>query len=590
MGVFARPLASLATAIDRTIGWDRLPRSLGLLTLIGVRSRLRARNLYDTGLDRPAPPAPADPDIRTVDGSYNDLEEPVMGSVGTRFGRNVDPKSTFPDVPELLNPNPREVSRKLLTREQFIPAWTLNVLAAAWIQFEVHDWFSHRFEDQNPFEIPIADDDKWPEQPMRIKRTERDPTFGGDGSPPTFVTHDSHWWDGSQIYGSDPRFANAIRTPDGKLVLDENKLPPAKLLEEAIRLSPTAVNFWVGLGLLHTLFMREHNAIVDHLLAEERGRSWTPDELYNTARLINAALTAKIHTVEWTPAIIAHPTTESGMRANWYGLMGERFLKRFGRLGRGDVLSGIPGSPTDHHTAPYSLTEEFVAVYRMHPLIPDEYVFRSVENDAELGKLELPQLDAWQTHGRLVEFGMANLLYSFGIAHPGAITLHNYPRHLQQLTRTVGDAVENIDLAATDILRMRERGVPRYNEFRRLFHRRPIKSFEDLNPNPVVADELRRVYRDVDQLDLMIGLYAEPAPKGFAFSDTTFRVFILMASRRLKSDRFFTSGYTPEVYTQAGLDWIADATMSKVLLRHYPQLAPALCGVDNAFKPWNRVR
>ena len=43
----------------------------------------------------------------------------------------------------------------------------------------------------------------------------------------------------------------------------------------------------------------------------------------------------------------------------------------------------------------------------------------------------------------------------------------------------------------------------------------------------------------------MVGLYAEPLPKGFGFSDTAFRVFILMASRRLKSDRFFTRDYTP---------------------------------------------
>jgi hypothetical protein len=591
MGVFAGPLASLATAIDRTIGWDRLPRSLGLLTLIGVRSRLRERNLYDTGLRRAAPPAPPNPNIRTVDGSYNDLREPVMGSVGTRFGRNIDTKFTFPNEPELLNPNPREVSRKLLTRDQFIPAWTLNVLAAAWIQFEVHDWFSHRFLQQNPFQIPIEEDDKWPEKPMRIKRTEPDPNPDGSKSPPTFVTHDSHWWDGSQIYGSDERFAKALRAPGGKLKLDGDNLPPAKLLELAIKLSPTAINFWVGLGLLHTIFMREHNAIVDHLVAREQ-RSWTDDELYEKARLINAAVTAKIHTVEWTPAIIAHPTTESGMRANWYGLLGERFpsLRRFGPFRRSDVLTGIPGSPTDHHTAPYSLTEEFVAVYRMHPLIPDEYEIRSVADDKHRDTLELPELDALKTHGRLKEFGMADLLYSFGIAHPGSITLHNYPRHLQQLTRTVDGVTENIDLAATDILRMRERGVPRYNEFRRLLHRGRIRSFEDLNPNPVVAHELRQVYRNVDELDLMIGLYAEPAPAGFAFSDTTFRVFVLMASRRLKSDRFFTRDYTSEVYTKAGLDWIEDTTMVKVLRRHYPELAPALLGVDNAFKPWNPVR
>ena len=65
----------------------------------------------------------------------------------------------------------------------------------------------------------------------------------------------------------------------------------------------------------------------------------------------------------------------------------------------------------------------------------------------------------------------------------------------------------------------------------------------------------------------MVGLYAEPPPQGFGFSDTAFRIFILMASRRLKSDRFFTDDYRPEIYTPEGLDWIDDNTMRTVLLR-----------------------
>ena len=139
------------------------------------------------------------------------------------------------------------------------------------------------------------------------------------------------------------------------------------------------------------------------------------------------------------------------------------------------------------------------------------------------------------------------------------------------------------------MLRIRERGVPRYNEFRRLFHLKPAATFEELTDNPAWAAELREVYGDVEKVDLMIGLYAEPLPQGFGFSDTAFRVFILMASRRLKSDRFFTRDYNAETYTQTGLDWIDRTTMSDVLLRHYPALAPALQGVDNAFAPWKRV-
>jgi hypothetical protein len=107
----------------------------------------------------------------------------------------------------------------------------------------------------------------------------------------------------------------------------------------------------------------------------------------------------------------------------------------------------------------------------------------------------------------------------------------------------------------------------------------------------VWVKELRSVYKnDVNRVDLMVGLFAEPRPQGFGFSDTAFRIFILMASRRLNSDRFFTTDYTPEVYTQVGLDWIANNTMKTVLLRHLPGLLPTLRGVENAFTPWPKVR
>ena len=81
----------------------------------------------------------------------------------------------------------------------------------------------------------------------------------------------------------------------------------------------------------------------------------------------------------------------------------------------------------------------------------------------------------------------------------------------------------------------------------------------------------------------------EPLPEGFGFSDTAFRVFILMASRRLKSDRFLSADYQPEVYTQAGIEWVEESSMLDVLRRHVPALAPALVGVSNAFKPWKTV-
>jgi len=590
--LFGSLLERTAARLDRRRGWDRLPKWVAMLALVGIRSRLRRENLYDTETVHPLPPAGDPPEralrARTLDGSFNDLSSPRMGAVGARFGRNVPVDRTFPEEPPaLLEPSPRVVSRELLTRHEFVPATTLNLLAGAWLQFEVHDWFSHgQNETETPWEAALAEGDDWADDPMRIPRTRRDPTSDDDPTtPPTYVTADSHWWDASQIYGSEQGFANAIRSGEkGTLRLDERGLLPADL-EQHVDLEGVAANFWVGLGILHTLFTREHNAICQALARDNPG--WDDERLYDTARLVNSALMAKIHTVEWTPAIIAHPTTKLAMNANWWGVAGERITRRFGRIGRGEVLSGIPGSPTNHHAAPYSLTEEFVAVYRMHPLLPDDFTFRSLADDAVLQERTFPEIGALHTRARLEELGVANALYSFGRSHPGAITLHNYPRFLQRLERPNGEVM---DLAAVDVMRVRERGVPRYNDFRELFHKDRVSSFEELTGGDrEKADALRQVYDDVDRVDLMVGLYSEPLPAGFGFSDTAFRVFVLMASRRLKSDRFFTHDYRPEVYSPTGFRWVTETTMRDVLLRHFPELEPALRGVENPFAPWRAV-
>ena len=84
---------------------------------------------------------------------------------------------------------------------------------------------------------------------------------------------------------------------------------------------------------------------------------------------------------------------------------------------------------------------------------------------------------------------------------------------------------------------------------------------------------LRDVYRSIDEVDTMVGLFAETPPDGFGFSDTAFRIFILMASRRLQSDRFLTVDFRPEIYSPLGIDWIENNGMTSVILRHCPDLA-----------------
>ncbi|WP_226872859.1 peroxidase family protein [Microbispora sitophila] len=591
---FQRLFDRLALAVDRRFGWYSLPKPLGLATLLGLRNILRRENLYDTSgfpaRNQPPvqPPQARHTTERTEDGTYNDLGDPRMGMAWSRFGRNVPDEHTFPErEPAILSPSPREVSRALLTRTEFVPAVTVNSLVASWIQFMIRDWFSHgkgRIDD--PWRIEVLDGDPWPgDRPMLIPRTASDPTRPeGDGEhPPTYINENSHWWDASQLYGNDARAQHALRTGEGGKLREpaQGQPIPGEFQDDP----GNRTGFWLGLAMMHILFIKEHNAICDRLSSEYP--HWTDEQLFQRARIVNAALIAKIHTVEWTPAVISHPTTVAALRANWYGVLGERVRRLFGRVSRSEVLSGIVGGATDHFGVPYSLTEEFVAVYRMHPLIADDWSFRSAADDTLLQTATFRELAHRHTFEFLSRHSLADLFYSFGTSHPGLVTLHNFPRFLQEYERPDGKIV---DLAAIDIMRTRELGVPRYNEFRRLLHLRPAKDFESLTRDPTWAKELRRIYEDdVERVDLITGMYAEPLPRGFAFSDTAFRIFILMASRRLNSDRFLTRDYTPQVYTQAGLDWVENNSMATVLLRHFPQLRPSMRSVGNAFAPWTRT-
>ena len=259
---------------------------------------------------------------------------------------------------------------------------------------------------------------------------------------------------------------------------------------------------------------------------------------------------AKIHTIEWTPTILPHPTVQRAMQSNWYGVGGPRLSRLMRRWSRRDWLIGIPGSDFDDHGVPYSLTEEFVAVYRMHPLVPDEVRLTGADG-RDLGARTILEMAGPAARVVSRDVRPADMLASLAVARAGRLALHNYPDSLRNLPRGTEDVAmgdePRIDLASIDVVRDRERAVPRYNDFRRMLRLAPARTFEELTGgDAATAGALRRVYGDVERVDLMIGLYAEPLPDGFGFSETAFHIFVLMASRRLKSDPAFTDEWTPE--------------------------------------------
>ena len=226
----------------------------------------------------------------------------------------------------------------------------------------------------------------------------------------------------------------------------------------------------------------------------------------------------------------------------------------------------------------------------MHSLIPDTVAFFNAKNGKY--KVTMPIEETAFTEAQVPlkdhELSFADTFYSFGINYPGAITNFNYPKFLRDLTTPDG---LHRDMGVVDLLRDRERGVPRYNQFRRMLRMSAPKTFEELTGgNKALAAELSSAYNgDIELVDALIGSHSEPLPKGFGFSDTAFRIFILMASRRLKSDRFIAGQWNEETYTKEGLKWVQDTGMKDVLGRHFPELKAVLGKSKNVFAPWNQL-
>ena len=475
-------------------------------------------------------------------------------------------------------------------------------------------------------------------------------------------------------------------------------------------------NWTVGMSFFHNVFAREHNQFVaafrrraaqtpddDSGLRDPatparviRYRDVTANELFEVARLVVAAEIAKIHTIEWTTQLLYNEPLYRGMNANWSGLVpGDnvlsdaiasvmRTLERSNSAERAatwvSLLAAGPGifglgsrkegwsitnpqdvnGGTNHFGAPFNFPEEFITVYRLHPIVPDLLEYRD-QRQANTIVSKIPVVETFR--GRATPFmrerGLSNWALSFGRQRLGTLELQNHPRFLQNLRiERLTSPTKQIDVAALDIIRDRERGIPRFNEFRRQYGLRQLTSFDDLIDQSLLAgspersrqqelvrtirevygqhrcdsslvitraarDQLDRLINDclghpngsvidnIEDLDTIVGLFAEPVrPHGFSISETQFVVFIVNASRRLFSDRFFTSSFRPEFYSTLGVAWVNNngpapmyeslsvnghehqpvSPFKRVLLRTLPELAPELQHVVNAFDPWARDR
>ncbi|KAI5382566.1 alpha-dioxygenase 2 [Lathyrus oleraceus] len=581
--------------VDKVLLWHRLPVLLGLAYL-GLRRRLHYRyNLLHVGGENGVNYDNQHYAYRTAAGTCNDPDDDLVGSQGTCFGRNMPPTTLNYG---LLDPHPAVVASKLLARKSFVDSGDqFNMIACSWIQFMIHDWIDH-LEDTEQVELSVPDEGFTSGCPLKTFKFFKTKKFqtGSSQTKYGFQNTRTPWWDGSVIYGNNEKGMSRVRTlREGKLKISEDGLLEHD--EKGIPVSGDVRNTWAGYSLLQALFIKEHNAVCDML--KKHYPDFDDEQLYRYARLVTSAVIAKIHTIDWTVELLKTDILRASMRINWYGLFGKKVKDLFGNV-FGPELSGLVGlkKPRDHGV-PYSLTEEFTSVYRMHTLLPEEIVLRKLKPATGANKslpiherVPMEDLIGKQGEKRLSKIGMEQMLVSMGHQSCGAVALWNFPSWLRNLISHDIDGEERpdpVDMATMEVYRDRERGVPRYNEFRRNLLMIPISKWEDLTDDVEIIEALKEIYdNDVEKLDLIIGLHAEKKIKGFAISETAFFIFVIMASRRLEADRFFTTNFNAKTYTNEGLEWVNKTeSLKDVIDRHFPEMTENMMTSSSAFSVWD---
>ncbi len=547
------------------VKWYRKNILYGLYKFNQITKKMQKKGLFDSYTKRPINKGlkcgKFEQFNRRIDGACNDLNDPLMGAALTRFGRNVGKKYQVVKNNLLLFPNPRTISRRLLTRKTFIPNKNMNLLAVAWIQFLLHDVISHG-DNENPnevppFYIPLEHDDPLGTElfvPKSAIDFTRPPAL--NKKVPTFLNHTTHWLDLSPVYGHNISKAQELRSfVDGQLKLDRRGFLNRNVFGKVK--TGRNENWWLGLSLIHTMMANEHNQIARNL--KKAYPHFKENELYHKSRLILAALMAKIIVKDFLPAFNRNQV----------------FRKTLDVLYKDDL-----GGEKKLNQVPYAATEDFTSLYRFHSMLPD-----IISSKDGTHQYELKNLRENAGEDLLHEIGIEASFRLLGSNFAGELTLFNFPKSLQNINIPL---TGKMDLGTLDILRDRERGVPRYNDFRRSIGLTPIKKFEDLTNDKNAVKILKEVYHNnIELLDLKIGTLSESIrPTGFSLGETILHIASMMVRRKITSDRFFTSDFNEKVYTEFGMKWVLKNNMKTILLRNFPNLKKDLYGHPNPFMKW----
>lgn len=258
---------------------------------------------------------------------------------------------------------------------------------------------------------------------------------------------------------------------------------------------------------INTIFVREHNRLCG--VIAERQPDWDDDQLFETARNTNIVLLLKVIVEDY----INH--------------LSSAYFK---------VFTDVGFAERQNWCRTNRISAEFDLLYRWHPFVP---------NSVSLNGEDIPTERLLLDNRRLIDLGVENVIHAAATQRAGRLTIKNTAPFLNRMAD------------APVLAKARAWRIRPYNEYRVRFGLRPVATFEELTGDQALAAELKALYTDVNQVELLVGLFAEKQEERAVLGSLMlFMVVVDAFSQALTNPLLSQNVYGEKCFSKAGLECV----------------------------------
>jgi peroxidase len=488
---------------------------------------------------------------RAYDGRFNNLTNLKWGGAGFPLHRELPAEYGSSDPLNALGgasrPSAREISNKLSSEHEDVQnVRDMSGMFYIWGQFLDHDMSLTPTGTTESAPISLPSSESIFTSPISFKRSLVHPETGVTSSREQTNLQTS-WIDASQVYGADVTTARWLRVfAYGKLRVSQGNFLPFNTLsgeynspidpfaprmaddekgtKKAFVAGDTRASEHPGLTSLHILFVREHNRICDRLRAEGM---YSDEEMYQKARKEIGALMQVITYGQWLSSLGVNLSSYTG----------------YNPTVRPDIMNTFA-----------------TAAYRWHTMVENDIIFR--DNDCHgVGPVELPLKDVFFNNSFV-------RTYNIGVLLKGLSVHQQYETDLK-----VNDGLRNflfgpgsgLDLVSLNLQRGRDHGLPHYNAVRAYYTGSAATSFNDITSNSSTASDMQSLYGNVDNIDLWVGLFAEPHLSGKSVGKTLDAIIRAQFEKLRDGDYYY---YLNDPYLAADISRLQSTTLGDLIARN----------------------